>query len=156
MRDAIVTHDASQSVTQAQDHWVYICRNAKGSVLYVGLTSCGLRRFALGHSKTAPWWADVATIDVEHLPTRKDAQSRERDLIVELEPLHNIVHLDAVTHHIPSGIAPTRWLSMTELAGWLHAEPEWVEAKMKEGMPHAFIAGDLRFKAEAVRGWLKS
>jgi hypothetical protein len=64
------------------------------------------------------------------------------------------VHLDAIAYQIPDRPLPTRWLSLTELSELVKADESWVRAKMKDGMPHAYIAGSLRFKADEVISWL--
>lgn len=150
-----MTQRRRKSVTQ--DHWVYRCLSADDQLLYVGVTSCGLKRFAHGHSKTARWWGQVARIEVEHLPTRQQALLRERELIMGFKPPHNIIHSDPYDplYVIPKGPGPTRWLDVAGLARWLRTEPVWIDAKVQAGMPHAVIAGSVRFQAEEVRRWLQ-
>lgn len=152
MRDAIVTQ---VPVGVTQDHWVYRCYDAGDELLYVGVTGRGLRRLAHEHAKRAEWAAHVACIEVEHYATLEAAFMRERALIVERHPRFNLQHADGALTAIPEGAMPTHWLSIDDLADWLDAEVAWIGAKMEQGMPHAYIADDLRFKAAEVVDWLK-
>src|SRR5687767_1150705 len=67
---------------------VYRLRDAKGRLLYVGMTSHGFTRWHQ-HAMTQPWWPDVARIDVEHFPTREDAAQAEENAIRNEAPLYN-------------------------------------------------------------------
>lgn len=145
-----MTHSPS-GVTQ--DHWVYLCYASDGLLLYVGITARGLAR-PHEHAKRAAWAADVARIDVEHYPTVEEALDRESFLIADRKPLHNIQQRSTFDLRRRREPAPSRWLSLDDLADWLGAESSWVEHKLKEGMPHAIVAGNLRFRAAAVVRWL--
>lgn len=68
---------------------VYIARDAGGSVLYVGVTGRNIRRLH-AHQKASGWWRDAATIELEHYPTREIGEARERILIRQLDPPHNV------------------------------------------------------------------
>lgn len=47
------------------------------------------------------------------------------------------------------------WLDKAGLAEFLgNCSERWIEYRMKEGMPHAMIAGRVKFKASAVEPWL--
>lgn len=151
-----MTQQPSETVTQ-EAHWVYRCLSADDRLLYIGITSHGIRRFAHGHAKVAKWWTEVARIEIEHLPTRHLALLRERELILGLNPAYNKVHNGRGSAYIlPKEPGPTRWLNIDDLADWLSAQPVWIKAKLEDGMPHALIAGNVRFKAEEVRSWLQS
>lgn len=67
---------------------VYIFWGVNDEPLYVGCTTRQYVRFD-GHG-FKPWWTDVARIDVEHFEDRGFARMRERLLIRELRPLHNV------------------------------------------------------------------
>lgn len=69
-------------------HDVYVHLDAGNAVLYVGI-SLTLAERTGHHRANSGWWRQVATIRVEHLPSREAALAREAELIVELRPLHN-------------------------------------------------------------------
>lgn len=67
---------------------VYTFFDADGNALYVGCTGRQYVRFA-GHGGK-DWWTDVTRIEVEHYEAKQDGLRRERRLINELRPLHNV------------------------------------------------------------------
>lgn len=67
---------------------VYRYYDRFGTLLYVGITGRGHRRFA-EHVRTKDWWPYVASQEVEHYPTRSDAEDRERYLVEALTPPFN-------------------------------------------------------------------
>lgn len=69
-------------------HDVYVHLAADDSVLYVGI-SLTLAARSSYHRANSPWWKQVSTIRVEHLPNREAALAREAELIAELRPMHN-------------------------------------------------------------------
>lgn len=155
IRDA--DRDAGPLEGVTQDHWTYLCFDAYGRLLYVGVTSHGIRRFGRGHGKRSAWWADVVRIDVEHHPTQEAALERERALIVECKPAHNVQHAKLVHVQKPSPRRFfARWLSIDQLAEELDEPVEWVEARIEEGLPHAVIAGNARFQLFEVDTWLEA
>lgn len=69
-------------------YWtVYQCW-AYGVVIYVGQT-INLPARIQQHSRK-PWWVEVNRITTEHYTSRDDALQRERALIRELDPRHNV------------------------------------------------------------------
>ena len=72
------------------DHWVYTCVDAAGEIIYVGVTSTGLRRHR-EHGRGSGWWTEVATIRVEHFPTRVEALAVEAERIERLNPDYNTI-----------------------------------------------------------------
>lgn len=136
------------------DHWVYTCRDEAGTTLYVGITSQGLDRFQHGHAKTASWWRDVRSIEVNHCDARSDALAHERLLIDTLKPLHNIAAVELEGDVPDRDTLPTNWLKIGQLAGWLNASIEDVVGWMDDGMPHVYLGGTPRFRAGQVRDWL--
>jgi hypothetical protein len=46
------------------------------------------------------------------------------------------------------------WLAKAQLAEYLACSERWIETKMAEGMPHAKIAGRIKFKPSEVEAWL--
>jgi hypothetical protein len=70
---------------------VYRYYDRHGVLIYVGITKRGITR-NFEHNGSAPWWPYVAHQDVEHYPTRTEAERRERALIVEFRPPFNTQH----------------------------------------------------------------
>lgn len=68
---------------------VYRHFNKEGKLLYVGSSVSVLTRQA-AHRNVSPWFADVATITVEHFPDRASMLRAERSAIVNEKPAHNI------------------------------------------------------------------
>jgi hypothetical protein len=68
-------------------HDVYVHLAADGTVLYVGVSLSTAARTAA--HRASDWWQQVASIRVEHLPTRDAALTREAELIASLKPLYN-------------------------------------------------------------------
>jgi len=62
-----------------------------GGLLYVGIAGNPARR-AHDHSKTKPWWTDVARSTMEHYTTREAAAAAEVAAIITERPLHNVTH----------------------------------------------------------------
>jgi len=64
--------------------------DAKGRLLYVGITSIGPGRW-VSHEKIQPWWPLVVRSEVTHYPDRGTAAAAERVAIVMEKPLHNTI-----------------------------------------------------------------
>jgi len=73
---------------------VYLYYDAYDVLIYVGVTARGARRQA-EHNKDKPWWSFVDHQDVEHLPTRAQALSRESTLIRSRRPPFNTQQNDS-------------------------------------------------------------
>lgn len=71
---------------------VYIYRDAREVILYVGVTERGHRR-AEEHSAKV-WWTEIASASFIHVATREAALNLEALFIETLHPLHNIQHRD--------------------------------------------------------------
>lgn len=70
-------------------HIVYVMRGRDGAPLYIGSTS-NLTNRVRQHRNAAPWFADVALVEVESQHDSKPtACLREAELIDTLHPLHN-------------------------------------------------------------------
>jgi predicted GIY-YIG superfamily endonuclease len=109
---------------EARDHWVYRCYAEDGRLLYVGITWQALHRQS-EHRVASDWSWEVATIQVEHLPTRADALERERELIQTLRPPHN--RLGAIPA-LDDGEMTVR-----QVADLLGFSMEWVYQQCKSG-----------------------
>lgn len=75
---------------RTDDHWTYTCLDEAGEVIYVGVTSTGLRR-SREHGREKIWWPQVATIRVEHFATRAEALQAEADRIMQFKPRFNVL-----------------------------------------------------------------
>jgi len=69
-------------------HTIYKLYNAKGRLLYVGISANALARFADHRNK--PWWRQVIRAELEHIKGRSAAEARELELIQGCNPKHNI------------------------------------------------------------------
>jgi hypothetical protein len=70
---------------------VYRYYDGRGALLYVGITSRGIKR-NYEHNHTQDWWHFAATQTIEHYDRRDDAERRERELIREFRPPFNSAH----------------------------------------------------------------
>lgn len=115
---------------------VYVARSASGIVLYVGITGSRIRRL-YAHAKASEWWSLAASVELIHLPTRRDAEELEATLIPELGARFNVQHgpyrkhdqeavevpdpelldIDALTREIglPRGAAKTLFRSLPQV-----------------------------------------
>lgn len=48
------------------------------------------------------------------------------------------------------------WLDKKHLASHLGCSVRWVELRQADGMPHAVIAGRVKFRASEVEPWLEA
>lgn len=72
------------------DHWVYTCLDASMRIIYVGVTSTGLRRHR-EHGREMGWWKRVTLIRVEHYETREQALAAEAEAIDFHQPIYNTI-----------------------------------------------------------------
>ena len=86
---------------------VYRFFDAADRLLYIGLTSVGVARFAQ-HAIDQPWWRDVVRIAVQHFDSLDDAIVAERLAILAEQPLHNVIHRDPQARRRRSGRRPPR------------------------------------------------
>jgi hypothetical protein len=70
---------------------VYRLYDRNGRLLYCGVSLCCVSR-AAKHRIAAPWFADVATIQVTHYRRWDDARAAEIDAIQNEHPAHNRHH----------------------------------------------------------------
>jgi hypothetical protein len=72
---------------------VYTHFDENGVVLYVGITDDPKIRGG-SHSTYSAWSQFAATMTGEWMPSREDAELRERELIQSLAPVFNLAHVD--------------------------------------------------------------
>jgi hypothetical protein len=58
-------------------------------LLYVGITSTGLARWAQ-HARDKGWWTQVTYVEVRHFDTREEAEEAEITAIRSEDPAYNI------------------------------------------------------------------
>ena len=71
--------------------WVYVLSDFIGRVIYVGLSSEPERRFS-EHKLSKSWWYEVKEIRQIWFPDRMSAMDEERNLIMSMQPVHNLTH----------------------------------------------------------------
>jgi hypothetical protein len=70
---------------------VYRYYDARGYLIYVGITRTGISRNRQ-HNADKAWWPWVASQRVEHFASRDVAHAREIELITEFQPPFNVQH----------------------------------------------------------------
>lgn len=70
-------------------HVLYRVYDVRDELLYVGVTLDVEQRFA-AHRQGKTWWADVATIRLEHFGTRPELEAAEEAAIAAGRPVHNV------------------------------------------------------------------
>lgn len=76
---------------EAQDTALYRHFAADGALLYVGISLSAVARLS-AHEATAPWFRDIARVEVAWYPSRDLALAAEKAAIKRECPRHNIVH----------------------------------------------------------------
>lgn len=74
-----------------EPHVLYRFFDAAGLLLYIGMTVSLPQRMAQ-HGVEKPWWAEVASVTVEHFPDRASVHQAEKAAIVVERPRYNVVH----------------------------------------------------------------
>jgi predicted GIY-YIG superfamily endonuclease len=103
-RDEMVKRNRVALARHRADHWCYRAYDADGRLLYVGISSDGLRRFKQ-HRRDKPWTPFVAEIRVEHFATREEAMQRERELVLAERPPYNRL-VPPIVETLPTPDAP--------------------------------------------------
>lgn len=70
-------------------HTLYRFWDARGRLLYVGITAVGTQRW-FQHARTKRWWPDISNITLEHFATRLESLEAEAVAIRTEHPLYNI------------------------------------------------------------------
>lgn len=121
---------------------------AGDELVYVGITSSGIRRFEQ-HRRLREWWAQITRAELSHFGTKAEAEDEERRLIKELAPRFNSRAKPPV---IPHGMS-----SIEEIAAWLKIHRETAMKLAKRGLLP--IAGETArgvpfFDREEVDAWV--
>jgi hypothetical protein len=74
-----------------KSHALYCMYGPERRLLYIGLTTNLEDRLA-DHRSMKRWWEDVATIEIEHFPTRAGAVEAERRAIIDEVPQWNVTN----------------------------------------------------------------
>lgn len=99
---------------------VYTARSPQGEVLYVGVTR-NLRTRMSNHKRSGKWWTPDVVLEVEHFDKRAPAEAREKELIEQLRPPHNlprrkVVFVAVALSHRLAALAEERGETLTALA----------------------------------------
>jgi hypothetical protein len=86
MTDAVV---ARGRIPKAGPTELYRHYDASGALLYVGISLSAIERLRQ-HRATAEWFDQIARIDVEVFPSRKEAVAAERHAVRTEKPKYNI------------------------------------------------------------------
>lgn len=70
---------------------VYLYFDASDILIYVGITSRGIKR-QREHERDKPWWGFTRRQEIEHFDNKEDAIERERSLIATYSPPFNTQH----------------------------------------------------------------
>lgn len=122
--------------------------NADGALLYVGI-SVELAQRLRAHSRTQPWWEEVATTTTEQYPSTRAAQNAEVRAIVAERPRYNVAcnlnrlaEPDPVVVHYEATASPV--VGGGGLVEWLEALPAIVRAEReRRGLSYRAAADEL-------------
>jgi predicted GIY-YIG superfamily endonuclease len=70
---------------------LYRCFDSDHRLLYIGISTNALARLMV-HRESAYWFAQIATVTIEHFDSRDDAAVEEQLAIMTENPLHNQVY----------------------------------------------------------------
>lgn len=92
---------------------VYIMFDAWWRCLYVGISKVTPGRF-VQHAADKPWYQDIAEARFEHYPNREVAALREKWLIEQLKPIHNVIR----ARPCAGTIVHTEWQELESIPPW--------------------------------------
>lgn len=99
----------------SEQHTLYRFKDEHGRLLYVGITNNPAVRMNQ-HRADKPWWDQVATMEMEHHPSREALAEAEREAIRNELPYWNTIH-DATTLDERLGAlfeaCPLAWTALT-------------------------------------------
>lgn len=72
-------------------HSLYRFYDARGKLLYIGITNSIRLRFAQ-HKDSKSWWPQVAVREISHYPSRAAVLAAERAAIIRERPIYNVQH----------------------------------------------------------------
>lgn len=82
--------EPTQDSSRRAEFTVYILRDADQIPLYVGQSTTSAYR--LSQHRRRDWWPQVAHIELRRCSNKEQMDTLERELIVALDPEHNIAH----------------------------------------------------------------
>nr|BFF25036.1 hypothetical protein GCM10025732_30010 [Glycomyces mayteni] len=74
--------------SESQTQVLYRMFNARGELLYVGITGNLTSRLA-AHEREKPWWSEVSQILTEHHDSRGQVEAAERAAVIREHPKYN-------------------------------------------------------------------
>lgn len=131
---------------------LYRYYNSSGDLLYVGISLDAVTRLAQ-HKEKAPWFTQIARIEIEHYESRKECAKAERLAIRREQPLHNKAFYDFLSDpDEPPG------LSESSLAVYLRVEEKFVQNLRDTGEGPKWIVHEkeIRYLEGDVEEWLQS
>lgn len=146
-------------------HALYRFYNGAGDLLYVGITNDPPRRFAK-HRGEKSWWTEVASITIQHHPSRDALLDAERSAIQAERPLYNI-RLNRGNTPLERGTLPRglRVGNVYALAlrngecpvGLITAgDRDGVTIDLYSWMTQLFAAGEMWIDAEDISRWKRA
>lgn len=83
----------ARRTTETGPHWLYRAYRADGRLLYVGVTSSGMRRLK-EHAVARAWWPEVESFRISHYASRGELLAGELVAIRTEYPLYNVKDAD--------------------------------------------------------------
>lgn len=74
-------------------HSLYRFYDADGDLLYVGISATPQQRL-VAHMFSRAWWPDIASITIEHYPSRSRLEYAEAMVINDEDPVYNVIRGD--------------------------------------------------------------
>lgn len=99
-----MTHFGYVWVESDKPHYVYRLFDARGALLYIGMSQWPHWRMEQHRDKV--WWDDVADWTVEEFPNRRRAATAERAAIRAEHPVYNGQHNEHNPNRKPSLLRP--------------------------------------------------
>lgn len=129
---------------------LYRFYNCDGDLLYVGMSLCAVTRLAQ-HKEKAPWFTQIARIEIENYDSGQECSKAERLAIRREQPLYNKAFYDFIcSPGEPPGI------SISSLAQYLRVKPEFLNGLRDKGQGPKWIIHEkeIRYLEGDVEEWL--
>lgn len=131
---------------------LYRYYNSSGDLLYVGKSLDAVTRLAQ-HKDRAPWFTQIARIEIEHYESETECSKAERLAIRREHPLYNKAFYDFLSNpDAPPG------LSVSSLANYLKVEEEFLQKLRDTGQGPKWVVHEkeIRYLEGDVEEWLQS